>query len=389
MFDFVYYTPTKVLFGKESEKKVGEIMSAQQCSKVLIHYSNTARRTGLLELVETALKEKQISFVELGGVRANPQLSLVREGIELCRKEKVDFVLAIGGGSAIDSSKAIACGTPNTEDIWEIWKHGTEITKGLPVGVILTIAAAGSEMSKSAVIVHDGEKVGYDSDFCRPRFSILDPQLTMTLSDFQTACGCVDIMMHTMERYFTSHPSMEITDSISEALLRTVIKNAKILKEDPQNYEARAEIMWAGSLAHNDLTGCGNDGGDFVTHMMEGPLSGRFNTVHGAGLAAIWCSWARYVYKDCLPKFKRYALNVMQVSNTGSDEEIARKGIEETEMFYHTIGVPVSITEMGIHPSDEELEDIAGYVSNGGTVQVGSAKALGKEELLEIYKRAR
>lgn len=389
MFDFVYYTPTKVLFGKESEKRVGEIMSAQQCSKVLIHYSNTARRTGLLEMVETALKEKQISFVELGGVRANPQLSLVREGIELCRKEKVDFVLAIGGGSAIDSSKAIACGTPNTEDIWEIWKNGKEINKGLPVGVILTIAAAGSEMSKSAVIVHDGEKVGYDSDFCRPRFSILDPQLTMTLSDFQTACGCVDIMMHTMERYFTSHPSMEITDSISEALLRTVIKNAKILKEDPQNYEARAEIMWAGSLAHNDLTGCGNDGGDFVTHMMEGPLSGRFNTVHGAGLAAIWCSWAKYVYKDCLPKFKRYALNVMQVPNTGSDEEIARKGIEETEMFYRAIGVPVSISEMGIHPSDEELEDIAGYVSNGGSFQVGSAKELGKQELLEIYKSAR
>lgn len=392
MFDFKYYTPTKVLFGKGTEEKVAELIREFGGKKVLIHYGGgSVIRSGLLPRVTDLLDKSGISYVQLGGAVPNPRLSLVYEGIELCKKEGVDFILAVGGGSAIDSAKAIGYGVANGGDVWDFYEGKRKAEGCLPLGVILTLAATGSEMSDSSVITKEEGLVkrGYSSDFGRARFAILNPELTMTLPDYQTASGCTDIMMHTMERYFTNGGNMEITDSMAEALLRTVKKNALILAKDPMNYDARAEVMWAGSLSHNGLTGCGNDGGDWMTHKLEHELGGLYDVAHGAGLAAIWGSWARYVYKNCLPRFKRYALNVMGVDDSGSDEEIALKGIEAMEAFYREIKMPTSLRELGVNASDEDLKLMAHKCAVSVNGAKGSARLLHEEDMLEIYKMSR
>lgn len=314
MFGFKYYTPTKVIFGKDTEAKVAELVEEFGGKKVLIHYGGgSVIRSGLMQKVTDALDAAGISYVSLGGAVPNPRLSLVYEGIELCKKEGVDFILAVGGGSAIDSAKAMGYGVANEGDVWDFYSKKRQAKACLPIGVILTLSATGSEMSDSSVITKEEgmEKRGYNSDLCRPKFAIMNPDLTMTLPDYQTACGCTDIMMHTMERYFTSGGNMELTDAVAEGLLRTVKSRAVILTENPADYDARAEVMWAGSLSHNGLTGCGNNGGDWSCHKLEHEIGGLFDVAHGAGLAAIWGSWARYVYKDCLPRFKRFALIVI------------------------------------------------------------------------------
>ena len=392
MFGFNYYTPTKVVFGKNTEEKVADLIKEFGGKKVLIHYGGgSVVRSGLLPRVKGFLDKAGINYLELGGAVPNPHLGLVREGIELCKKEGIDFLLAVGGGSAIDSAKAIGYGVANEGDVWDFYDYKRKVTGCLPIGVILTIAATGSEMSDSSVITKEEGLVkrGYSSDFGRPRFAIMNPELTMTLPDYQTACGCTDIMMHTMERYFTNGGNMEITDSMAEALLRTVKENAKILAKDPKNYDARAEVMWAGSLAHNGLTGCGNDGGDWMTHKLEHELGGLYDVAHGAGLAAIWGSWARYVYKDCLPRFKRFAINVMGVSATGTDEEIALKGIEAMEDFYREIKMPTNLRELGVKASDEDLKLMAHKCFVGTKGPKGSAKLLYEEDMLEIFKMSR
>ena len=389
MFGFKYYTPTKVVFGKETEYKVAELIREFGGTKVLIHYGGgSVIRSGLLARVTKCLDEAGIAYITLGGAVPNPHLSLVYEGIELCRKEGVDFLLAVGGGSAIDSAKAIGYGVANEGDVWDFYDYKRQAKGCLPLGVILTIAATGSEMSDSSVITKEEglAKRGYSSDYCRPRFAILNPELTMTLPDYQTACGCTDIMMHTMERYFTNGGNMEITDSMAEGLLRTVKECAKVLAKDPNNYDARAEVMWAGSLAHNGLTGCGNDGGDWMTHKLEHELGGLYDVAHGAGLAAIWGSWARYVYKNCLPRFKRFALNVMGVANEGSDEEIALRGIEAMEDFYREIKMPTNLRELGIKATDEDLVLMAHKCAVGVNGGMGSARFLREEDMLAIYR---
>ena len=389
MFDFKYFAPTKVLFGKNTESKVAELIKEFGGTKVLIHYGGgSVVRSGLLKRVKDTLDSAGISYVELGGAVPNPHLSLVYEGIELCRKEGVDFLLAVGGGSAIDSAKAIGYGLANEGDVWDYYDYKRKVTGSVPLGVILTIAATGSEMSDSSVITKEEGLVkrGYSSDFGRPKFAILNPELTMTLPDYQTACGCTDIMMHTMERYFTNGGNMEITDALAEGLLRTVKKNAIILRDDPKNYDARAEVMWAGSLSHNGLTGCGNDGGDWMTHKLEHELGGLYDVAHGAGLAAIWGSWARYVYKNCLHRFKRFALNVMDVENTGSDEDIALRGIEAMEDFYRSIGMPTNLRELGVNATDEDLVLMAHKCAVGVGGEMGSAKVLNEEAMLEIFR---
>ena len=389
MFDFNYYTPTKVVFGKNTELKVADLIREFGGTKVLIHYGGgSVIRSGLMQRVTDTLDAAGIPYVMLGGVVPNPHLGLVYEGIELCKKEGIDFLLAVGGGSAIDSAKAIGYGVTNEGDVWDFYDYKREVTACLPVGVILTLAATGSEMSDSSVITkEDGlVKRGYSSDYGRPKFAIMNPELTMTLPDYQTACGCTDIMMHTMERYFTNGGNMEITDSMAEGLLRTVKANALILAKDPKNYDARAEVMWAGSLAHNGLTGCGNDGGDFMTHMLEHEMGGLYDVAHGAGLAAIWGSWARYVYKNCLPRFKRYAINVMGVEPTGTDEEIALKGIEAMEDFYRSINMPTNMRELGISPTDDELKTMAHKCAVGVGGASGSAMVLHEEDMLAIYR---
>lgn len=393
MFDFKYFTPTKVLFGKNTENKVADLIQEFGGKKVLIHYGGgSVIRSGLMQKVTDKLDTAGIKYVKLGGAVPNPRLSLVYEGIELCKKEGLDFILALGGGSAIDSAKAIGYGVMNDGDVWDLYDYKKQAKACMPLGVILTLAATGSEMSDSSVITKEEGLVkrGYSSDFCRPRFAILNPELTMTLPDHQTACGCTDIMMHTMERYFTNGGNMELTDSMAEALLRTVKENAKILARDPKNYDARAEVMWAGSLSHNGLTGCGNDGGDWMTHKLEHELGGLYDVAHGAGLAAIWGSWARYVYKNCLPRFKRYAINVMGIApNAGSDEEIALKGIEAMEDFYREIKMPTNLRELGVNATDDDLKLMAHKCAVGVNGGKGSARFLKEEDMLEIYKMSR
>ena len=389
MFDFKYFTPTKVIFGKNTESRVAELINEFGGTKVLIHYGGgSVVRSGLLQRVKDTLDAAGISYVELGGAVPNPHLGLVYEGIELCKKENVDFLLAVGGGSAIDSAKAIGYGLANEGDVWDYYDYKRKVTGSVPLGVILTIAATGSEMSDSSVITKEEGLVkrGYSSDFGRPKFAIMNPELTMTLPDYQTACGCTDIMMHTMERYFTNGGNMELTDALAEGLLRTVKKNAIILRDDPKNYDARAEVMWAGSLAHNGLTGCGNDGGDWMTHKLEHELGGLYDVAHGAGLAAIWGSWARYVYKNCLHRFKKFALNVMDVENTGSDEEIALRGIEAMEDFYRSINMPTNLRELGVNATDEDLKLMAHKCAVGVGGEMGSAKVLNEEAMLEIFR---
>ncbi len=389
MLGFSYYTPTKVLFGKGTERNVADLVQEFGGKKVLIHYGGgSVVRSGLLKKVTDSLEAEGIPYVTLGGAVPNPHLGLVYEGIALCKQEGVDFLLAVGGGSAIDSAKAIGYGVTNEGDVWDFYDGKRKAKACLPLGVILTIAATGSEMSDSSVITKEEGliKRGYSSDYCRPRFAIMNPELTMTLPDYQTACGCTDIMMHTMERYFNNGGYMEITDSMAEALLRTVMTNAEILVKEPKNYDARAEVMWAGSLSHNGLTGCGSDGGDWMTHKLEHELGGLYDVAHGAGLAAVWGSWARYVLPCCLPRFKRFAVNVMGIESVGTDEEIALKGIEATEAFFRRIHMPTNLRELGINPTEEELADMAHKCAVGVGGAKGSARVLNEADMLAIYK---
>lgn len=391
MFNFKYYTPTKVVFGRETELKVAELIREFGGTKILIHYgSGSVIRSGLLKKITDILDNEGIKYVTLGGAVPNPHLSLVYEGIDLCKKEEVDFILAVGGGSAIDSAKAIGYGVTNEGDVWDFYDYKRKATACLPIGVVLTLAATGSEMSDSSVITKEEGLVkrGYSSDYCRPKFAIMNPELTMTLPDYQTACGCTDIMMHTMERYFTQGGNMEITDATAEGLIKTVMNNAKILVKDPKNYEARAEVMWAGSLAHNGLTGCGNDGGDWMSHKLEHELGGLYDVAHGAGLAAVWGSWARYVYKNCLPRFKKFAINVMGIADNGSDEEIALRGIEAMEDFYREINMPTNLRELGVEPTEDEYREMAHKCAVGVGGSMGSAKLLYEADMLAIYKNA-
>lgn len=414
MAGFSYYTPTKVVFGKDTELQTGALVKEQGAKKVLLHYGGgSVIKSGLLNRVKEVLDAEGISFTELGGVVPNPRLSLVYEGIELAKREHVDFILAVGGGSALDSAKAIGYGVANEGDVWDFY-DGKRIAGGcLPVGVVLTIAATGSEMSDSSVITKEEGwiKRGYSSDHGRPVFAVMNPELTMTLPDYQTFCGCADILMHTMERYFTNGDQMEITDSIAEALLRTVMKNALILADDPHDYDARAEIMWAGSLSHNGLTGCGSSARDFATHGLEHEIGGLFDVAHGAGLTALWGSWARYVYKECLHRFYRFAVHVMGIEAlkelpeefaggkitpenlSGCDreraEEVSLKGIEAMEQFFRAIHMPVTMKELGIEPTEEQIAEMARKCSVASGGKKGSAKVLKEADMKKIYEMAR
>lgn len=392
MYNFEYFTPTKVIFGKETENQVGALVKEQGCKKVLIHYGGgSVVRSGLLDRVKKNLDEKGISYVELGGAVPNPRLGLVYQGIELSKKENVDFILAVGGGSAIDSAKAIGYGVANEGDVWDFYDYKRKANACLPIGVILTLSATGSEMSDSSVITKEEGMIkrGYSSNYCRPVFAVMNPELTMTLPAYQTACGCTDIMMHTMERYFTNGGNMEITDSIAEGLLRTVINNAKILMKEPDNYDARAEVMWAGSISHNGMTGCGNDGGDWMPHKLEHEIGGMFDVAHGAGLAAIWGAWARYVYENCLPRFNSFALNVMGVEDSGDAKVNAMKGIEALEEFFRIIDMPTNLKELGIDPTEEQISELAKKWAATCGGKGGSAKILSEEDAKNIFINAK
>ena len=392
MVNFEYFTPTKVVFGKNAEEKTGELVKAQGCKKVLVHYGGqSAKKSGLLDRICASLEKEGISYVTLGGVVPNPHLSKVHEGIEVCKKEGVDFILAVGGGSVIDSGKAIGYGVANEGEVWDFYAKTRIPEACLPIGAVLTIAAAGSEMSDSSVITNEDGwlKRGCNNNLCRCRFAIMNPELTYTLPPYQTASGCVDIMMHTMERYFTREENTALTDGIGEALLRTMMESAQTLARDPENYNARAQVMWASSLSHNGLTGCGTIG-DWSCHQLEHELGGMFDVAHGAGLAAVWGSWARYVYKEKPERFAQFAVNVMGVTNDFSDpEKTALEGIRKMEEFYRSIHMPTNIRELGVELTEEQVEQLAYKCSFMEKRTIGQFKVLDRNDMEEIYRMAR
>ena len=391
MHDFVYYTPTKIIFGKNTEQQCGGLIKAHKCHKVLIHYGGqSALRSGLVDRIKASLEAEGLAYVTLGGVVPNPRLSLIREGIELAHREGVDFVLAVGGGSVIDSAKAIAYGAANEGDVWDYYMGKRKPDACLPIGCVVTIAAAGSEMSSSTVVTNEenGFKRSFKTDMARPAFAIMNPELTLTLPAFQTACGCVDILMHTMERYFGHGSNMDITDSISEGLMRTVMHHATVLRDTPAAYESRAEVMWAGSLSHNGLTGCGSDGGDWATHMIEHELSGMFDVAHGAGLSAIWASWARHVLPQRPDRFALFAEKVMGVARAESDTVTGLRGIEAMEAFFRSLNMPTSLKELDLAPTDAQLAEMAEKALVGKS-HIGSVKKLLPPDIVAIFAASR
>jgi alcohol dehydrogenase YqhD (iron-dependent ADH family) len=393
MKDFTYYAPTEVVFGEQSEEQVASLVKKYGGTKVLVHYGGqSAVRSGLLDKICGLLREGGVEYVTLGGVVPNPRLSLVHEGIDLCRREGIDFVLAVGGGSVIDSGKAIAYGVCYDGDVWDIYIGKATPEKMLPVASVLTIPAAGSEMSEASVITNeDGDvKIGYSNSLSRPKFAIMNPRRTMTLPPYQTAAGVTDMMMHTMERYFTKDDDMDITTDIAEAMLRSMKNAVFAVLKNPEDYRYRAQIMWGGSLMHNGLTGCGISD-DWATHQIEHELSAMFGVTHGAGLAAVWPSWARYVMHENLSRFVRFAVNVMDVPNDFTDPEgTALRGIEAMERFYHAIGMPVNIKELiGKEVSDEEIHEMVRKCSRNFQRTIGCLKVLNTEDMEAIYKMAR
>ena len=415
MKDFNYYAPTEVVFGEKSEEQVAALVRKYGGTKVLVHYGGqSAIRSGLLDKICDLLSEGGVPFVKLGGVVPNPRLSLAKQGIELCRKEGVDFILAVGGGSVIDSAKCIAYGVCMDDDVWNLYLGKTEApTTMLPVASVLTIPAAGSEMSEASVITNadapresggrllpGGTKLGYSNNMSRPKFAIMNPCRTFTLPPYQTAAGVTDMMMHTMERYFTLDGDMDFTTDVAEAMLRSIKNAVFAVLKNPDDYRYRAQIMWGGSLMHNGLTGCGVHD-DWATHQIEHELSGMFDVTHGAGLAAIWPSWARYVLNDrtdgddihaCrLSRFVRFAVNVMNVPNDFTDPEAtALKGIEAMERFYHAIGMPINIKELiGRDVTDDEIREMTRKCSRNYTSTCGAFKVLKADDMEAIYRMAR
>lgn len=391
MENFQFFTPTRMIFGRDTHLQVGTIVKEYGFKKVLVHFGGaSARKSGLLDTVCKSLKAEGIEYVTLGGVQANPTLAMAREGIALCLEEKVDFVLAVGGGSVLDSSKCIADGAGNPEtDVWEYFLQNDTPKKALPVGVVLTLSASGSEMSASAVITNEetGIKRGANSIFHRPLFAICNPELTYSVSRYQTACGTVDIMMHTLERYFSETKDTALTDRIAEALLKTTIEAGKIADREPDNYEARATLMWGGSLSHNGLTSAGRS---FLMqiHQMEHELSGMYPRIaHGAGLSALWTAWAEYVCPYDVNRFARYAVNVWNLDMDFENPlNTALAGIQATGDFYKSLGMPVTLRELEVEP--ERIDEMAEKCTNFGKRTLTGIRELGKAEIVEIYERA-
>ncbi len=387
MENFTFYAPTYFDFGKGAEQHVGELIRRFGGKKVLFHYGGgSIKKSGLYDTVKKCLASEKISFVELGGVKPNPRSGLVYVGIELCRKEGVDFILAVGGGSVIDSSKAIAAGCCYDGDFWDFYSGKAKIQQAVPVGTILTIAAAGSEGSTNSVITNEetGYKKGAGSDVLRPKFSILNPEFTCSLPPYQTAAGATDIMIHICERYFSNTEEVEITDRLCEAVLKTMIHETPRVIEDPQNYDARANIMWAGMLAHNNVCGVGRVQ-DWASHHIEHELSALYDVTHGAGLAVIAPAWMRYVLKINPHKLVQFALRVWDIEPQENDEKTALKGIEAFERFLKDIGMPLTFAEIGADEKDAEL--MTSKLLNTKDTE-GNYVKLRAEDVMKIYHYA-
>ena len=388
MDNFQFHSPTEFIFGRGTEAKAGEMVKKYGGTKVLIHYgSGSAVRSGLIDCVKKSLDESGIAYTEFGGVQPNPRDTLIYKGIELCRSEGVDFILSVGGGSCIDSSKAIALGVPYDGDFWDFYGTGKTVEKALPIGTVLTIAAAGSEGSGASVVTKEEGSLKRDvgSDLLRPRFSILDPELTCSLPAYQTACGATDIMAHVFERYFTNTREVEITDRLCEAVLLTMIKETPRVIAQPDNYEARANIMWAGTVAHNDIVGVGRSQ-DWNSHGIEHELSALYDCAHGAGLAVIMPAWMEFVYKHDVMRFAQMAVRIWGCQmNFEFPDETALEGIACFRRFLHSIGMPINFEELGAKEEDiPKLVDKFGI----GDGRTGGFVHLSAQDVATIYRIA-
>jgi len=388
--NFTFHNPTRIIFGKGTEAEVGT-ETKNYANKVLLHYgAGSIIKSGLYKKVIDSLSESGVDYIELPGAMPNPRLSLVLKGIDICKKEKIKFVLAVGGGSAIDSAKAIAVGACYQGDVWDFFDQKASPTEALGLGVVLTIPAAGSEMSNSMVITNENGwyKRGCTTEAVRPKFAIMNPEITYSLSSYQTVCGVADIMAHVMERYFTNSTDVDFTDRLCEATLRTIVHNAPLVLKNPSDYNSRAEIMWAGTIAHNDLLSCGRIG-DWSSHQIEHELSGIYDVPHGAGLSVVFPAWMKYVYQHDVRRFAQFAVRVFGADYSYTCPEItALKGIDQLQHFFSSIGLPVSLRELGI-PADR-LEEMAQKckVTDKHSKTIGNFVKLNQQDILNILKSA-
>ncbi len=387
MENFVFQNETRIVFGKGTERQTGS-ETRKIGRRVLLHYGQgSIKRTGLYDRVVSSLKDSGIEFIELSGVVPNPRLSLVKEGIELCRKHEIEAILAVGGGSVIDSAKAIAAGVHYEGDVWDFYEGKATPSSALPVGVVLTIPAAGSESSVGSVITKEEGllKRALNTPVIRPKFAILNPELTYTLPPYQTACGIADMMAHIMERYFTNTRNVELTDRLCEATLRTIINNSAKVFNDPEDYNARAELMWASTIAHNGLLNTGRVG-DWASHQIEHELSGIYDIAHGAGLAIVFPAWMNYVMQHDVERFAQFASRVWgKEINPFDMEDTARQGIESLKNFFSSIGLPVRLSEAGI--PDDRIDEMAEKATLDGPL--GNFVKLGKKEIKDILLMAK
>lgn len=391
MLNFDMHLPTRIIFGKDTQKEIGSLIKPYT-KKALLHYGgNSIKKSGLYNQVVSSLKENNIEFVELGGVVPNPRLSLAEEGAELCKKEGVDLILAVGGGSVIDSAKAIAIGACN-DDIWKFYEEGGEIKAALPVATILTIPAAGSESSPHTVITNEEKQIkkGYGSNYLKPVISIVNPELFFTLPKNQIANGVADMMSHIFERYFTNTTDTDLTDGLCETTLKTIMKNALLVSQNPENYDAWCQVGFGGTIAHNDILGLGR-AQDWACHDMEHELSAIYDIAHGAGLAILTPAWMQYVYKTNINMFVQFAVNVMGVEGSyRAPDAIVAEGISRLREFYKKMGLPATLTEIGIEESKFELmAKKATGEAYGKEHSIGGLKKLNWQDVQEIYKLAK
>jgi alcohol dehydrogenase len=387
MLNFIFDNKTRIVFGKDTEQQVAEEIKPFGSKKILLHYGGgSIKRTGLYDKLVQSLKSANLEFVELGGVKPNPRLSLVREGIKLCKEQGVDFILAVGGGSVIDSAKAIAFGSRTDREIWDYYQERLPINDAIPIGVVLTIPAAGSESSTGSVITNEDGwlKRSAGSLVMRPKFALMNPELTYTLPDYQTACGASDMLAHVFERYFTNTEEVDYTDHLCEATMKTIIKHGSILAKDGNNYDSRAQIMWAGTLAHNGLLGTGRSE-DWASHNIEHELSALYDIAHGAGLSIIFPAWMKYVYKHDVNRFVQFAHRVFNIEvNFENLEETALQGIEALVNWYKELGLPTTFKDANL--PTEDIEEMAKKATLKGPQ--GSFVKLNTEDIINIYKLA-
>ncbi len=387
MINFDYQNGTRLVFGKGVETGIGEL-TKEYGTKVLLHYgSGSIKKYGLYDTIIASLNEAGVSFVELGGVIANPSLELVQEGIKRCKEEGVDLILAVGGGSVIDSAKAIALGVYYDGDVWDFFVNGVTPKKALPVGTVLTIPAAGSESSIATVVTNYEQKLkrGFRHNLIRPVFAVMNPEITYTLPAHQTAVGAIDMIGHVIERYFTNTPHVELTDRLCESVMRTVIDHAPVVLDDPTNYASRAEIMLAGALAHNGWLGVGREE-DWASHIMEYEITQVSGIAHAHGLAILYPAWMRYVYKQDVDRFARFAQVLFDIPEEDDKETMALAGIDALEAFYHALGITTRLSQVGIDES--QIEAMADSCTNGGTRILGNFVKLTRDDVIAIYRSA-